>query len=157
MDDKFDLLDDPDVVLNELPTAADFSSGDTFQEPGFDDSVSFPIPLEAGKRYALQVIWKESNGNDYVQIAWRKYGDFTPADQLQPIPSRFLSYYGPVAVTGEDPAISRIALQGAQVVIEWTGSTLESSGDLRTWTAEASASKPYITTPVGSKFYRAKR
>jgi hypothetical protein len=157
-DDQFTLLDDPDFILNEFPTAADLSSGDTFQEPGFDDSVSFPIQLEQGKRYALQVLWKESNGSDYVQIAWRKVGDPTPAAELPPIPGRFLSYYGPVASTpGPEATISRIAVDAGRVVIDWTGSTLESSVNLSDWTAEAGAAQPYSVTPQGHRFYRARR
>lgn len=157
-DDKFDRFDNPDVVSNELPTAADTSSGDTFQEPGIDDSVSTPIRLERGKRYAMQALWKESNGSDYLQIAWRKAGDFTPADQLEPIPSRFLSYYGPVAAPpGQTPTISRIALSAGRVVVEWTGSALESSADLKAWTPVAGATSPYSESPQGNKFFRARR
>jgi len=159
LDDKFDKFDDPDVIANELPTAVDTSAGDTFQETGTDDSVSQPVHLEKGKRYAMQALWKESNGGDYLQIAWRKVGDTTAADQLTPIPSRFLSYYGPVVSTstGTDPTITRIALDAGQIVIDWTGSTLESSADLKGWATEQGAAQPYKTTPVGRKFFRAKR
>lgn len=90
-DDSFALFDDPDVVLNELPAASDTTAGDPFQESGWDTSTSLPIRLEQGRRYALQVLWKEANGGDHVQVAWRKVGDVTAADQLQPIPGRFLS------------------------------------------------------------------
>ena len=158
-DDKFDRFDDPDVIANELPTAADITAGDTFQETGTDDSVSQPVHLEKGKHYAMQALWKESNGGDYLQIAWRKVGDTTPADQLTPIASKFLSYYGPAAAltTGTDPTIPRITLDAGQVVIDWTGSSLESSPDLKTWTTEAGAAQPFKTTAQGRKFFRAKR
>lgn len=152
LDDKFDLLDDP----NEIPAAADTSTGDTFQEPGLDESVSFPMLLEKGKKYAVLAIWKESNGADYLQVAWRKVGDLTPADQLTPIPSKFLSYYGPGAAPQEDPKITRITLQAGKVVLEWTGNTLQSSDDLKTWKDEPAASSPLSVTPVQSKFYRVK-
>jgi hypothetical protein len=158
-DEKFDRFDDPDVIANELPTAADTTAGDTFQEPGTDDSVSQPVHLEKGKRYAMQALWKESNGGDYLQIAWRKVGDTTPADQLTPIPSKFLSYYGPAtaASAGPEPAIAGITLDAGQIVIDWTGSALESSSDLKTWAAEAGAARPFKTAPQGYKFFRAKR
>ena len=38
---------------------------------------SIPIALVAGKKYALQVLWKEGGGGDYAQVAWRKAGDTT--------------------------------------------------------------------------------
>lgn len=151
-DDKFDLLDDP----NALPTAADTSAGDTFQEPGLDESASLPVRLEKGKKYALQAIWKESNGADYLQVAWRKVGNATPADQLQPIPSKFLSYYGPSAAPQIEPKITKVSFQGGKVVVEWTGAALQSSDDLKTWKDEAGAASPFSVTPAGTKFYRAK-
>jgi hypothetical protein len=152
--DKFDLLDDP----NATPTAADTSAGDTFQEPGVDQSASLPVRLEKGKNYALQAIWKESNGADYLQVAWRKVGSSTPADQLQPIPSKFLSYYGPGAAPQVQPPtkITKISLQGGKVVVEWTGAALQSSDDFKTWKDKAGAASPFSVTPAGTRFYRAK-
>jgi hypothetical protein len=152
LDDKFDTLDDPNIV----PDAVDTSAGDSFQEPGIDLSVSAPIQLERGRRYAVQVLWKESNGSDYGQLAWRKVGDPTPAADLQPIPGRFLSYYGPAPTTGPEPKITSISLQAGSVVIEWTGLTLQSSDDLRTWVDEVGASNPFRVTPTVRRFYRSK-
>ena len=151
-DDKFNDLDNPDRV----PDATDTLIGDPFQEPGIDLSTSVPIHLEKGKRYAIQAIWKEGNGNDHLQVAWRKVGDTTPADQLQPIPSKFLSYYGPVAVDGAQPRITRIALENGNVTIAWTGTVLQSSSDLKTWTDETGLTSPTSVSPQGIKFYRVK-
>ena len=151
-DDKFEIFDDP----NELATASDTSAGDTFQEPGTDDSVSVPIQLEKGKKYAIQAIWKEGNGTDYLQVAWRKVGDVTPADQLKPIPSNLLSYYGPGAAPVALPKITKISVQAGKVVLEWTGTTLQSSDDLKTWKDEAGAASPLSVTPAQQKFYRVK-
>ncbi len=149
--DKFDLLDDP----NELPLAADTSGGD-FQEPGVDPSTTeLPVRLEKGKRYAMQAIWKEGNGSDYLQVAWRKVGDATPADQLKPIPSQFLSYYAP-ANPPEEPKILGIALQAGKVAITWSGKGLQSSVDLVTWKDEAGAASPFSVSADGNKFFRAK-
>lgn len=60
-----------------------------FQETG-DPRTSAPINLVAGRRYAIQVLWKEGGGGDYAQVAWRKSGDTTAAGSLQPIPGGFL-------------------------------------------------------------------
>ena len=151
LDDKFDDLDNPDGV----PDAVDTSAGDTFQEPGIDGSTSQPIQLDKGKKYAVQAIWKEANGNDYCQVAWRKVGDQTPADQLQPIPGKFLSYYGPVPAPSVQPTI-KVGLESGQVVIRWTGTGLQSSDDLRSWKDEIGAANPLAVTPLGKKFYRSK-
>ncbi|MGE4181934.1 MAG: hypothetical protein AB7J34_19080 [Limisphaerales bacterium] len=151
-DDKFDNLDSPDFE----PDAVDSSSGDTFQEPGLDLSTSIPIALEKGRRYAIQAIWKESNGNDYCQVAWRKIGDSTAADQLLPIESKFLSYYGPGALPVE-PTITRTSLQNGRLTIEWTGGGLESSTDLKVWNNESGATKPHSVAVDGvARFYRAR-
>ncbi len=86
---SFEELDDP----TRTPEAA--AAGNApFQEPGLDQSTSDPIFLEAGRQYAVQVLWKEANGPDRAQLAWRIAGDTTPADQLEPIPSEFFVYYG---------------------------------------------------------------
>jgi hypothetical protein len=152
-DDKFDSLDDPNITA----TAVDTSINDTFQEPGFDDSVSQPVQLERGKKYAIQAIWKESNGEDYLQVAWRKVGDTTPADQLKPIPSKFLSYYGPGAAQTPEVKITKVAIQLGRLTLEWTGGgTLQSSDDLVTWKDEAGATSPFSATPGLRKFYRVK-
>jgi hypothetical protein len=151
-DDKFDAFNNPDIIAD----AVDTSAGDTFQETGIDQSTSLPIQLERGKKYAIQAIWKESNGTDYCQVAWRKVGDATPADQLTPIPSQFLSYYGPAQIPLAEPEITKIALQNGKVVLEWTGTTLESSDDLKTWGNETGATSPFSVTPVNKRFYRVK-
>jgi PA14 domain len=152
-DDKFDTLDSIDIEA----TAVDSSSGDPFQEPGFDLSTSIPISLVKGTRYAIQMIWKEGNGNDHGQVAWRKVGDATPADQLTPIPSRFLSYYGAPPAPGEEPTIIRSGLEGGQFVIEWKGGILQSSTDLAAFTDETGATSPLRVTPNANRFYRVKK
>jgi hypothetical protein len=84
-------------------------------------------------------------------------GDATPADQLQPIPSQFWSYWGPGASTPVvEPKITKVSFEGGKVVITWTGASLQSSTDLKTWTDEGGAASPFSVTPTGRKFYRAK-
>ena len=146
-DDNFDTIEDLGT-----PTASDAIVGDPFQEPGFDSSTSLPIPLLAGQRYAIQAIWKEGNGGDHCQVAWRLVGDPTPAADLQPIPSQFLSYYGPG--TGGPGGITQISYVGGKVIIGWTGGVLHSSADLKTWSAVPGAVSPLAVTPGQATFYR---
>ena len=147
--DSFDEIDDPNV---NTPIAVDTTAGDTFQEPGVDGSTSVPIFLEAGAKYAILAIWKEGNGGDYLQVAWRLVGDFTPAAELLPIPSEAFCYYGPANL----PKITKVSLEAGKVIIEWSGAGLQSSIDLKTWKDEVGATSPFSVTPVGHKFYRAK-
>ncbi len=141
-------------TMDFLIPAASTTVGGGFQEPGIDFSVSEVIVLEAGRRYPVQVLWKEGNGLDYAQLAWRAEDDFTPAADLTPIPSELLSYYGPGSSGGTAARIQRIVLQSGNVVIEWTGGTLESSGDLGSWAPVAGAVSPLTVTPSGRRYYR---
>ena len=143
-DETFDSMD------SVLPAATSAAVG-PFQEPGFDLSTSEIVHLEAGRRYPVQVLWKEANGPDFAQLAWRSESDITPADALTPIPPEFLSYYGPGGTAGR---ILKIALQSGKVVVEWTGGTLESSPDLKGWTPVPGAVSPLSVTPAGRQFYR---
>jgi hypothetical protein len=75
-----------------------------FEEPGAPET-SFARPLEAGRSYAIQVLYKEGTGGDLAQVAWRKDGDPTPPAQLSTIPIAFLSAMiparGGVTITGQ--------------------------------------------------------
>lgn len=65
-----------------------------FTEPdgaGGPAYTSVPIALTAGKKYYVQLLYKEGGGGDYGQVAWRKDGDTTAAASLLPIPSVYLS------------------------------------------------------------------
>ncbi|MBN8248414.1 MAG: discoidin domain-containing protein, partial [Verrucomicrobia bacterium] len=64
-----------------------------FQEPdlGAEETTAVPIALVANQSYFIRAVYKEGGGGDYVQVAWRKEGDTTPAANLLPIPGRFLS------------------------------------------------------------------
>ena len=50
-----------------------------------------PIPLVAGKKYFIRLLYKEGGGGDYGQVAWRTTTDTTAAGKLKPIPADFLS------------------------------------------------------------------
>lgn len=86
---QFGPLEDPDRVAD-----ASASGNAPFQEPEIDESTTEPISLVAGSKYAVEVLWKEANGFDRAQLAWRKVGDATPAEELLPIPSQFFCYFG---------------------------------------------------------------
>jgi hypothetical protein len=169
-DDDFALLED----LERFPDAL-APGGSLFQEPGFDDSASFPIDLKVGSRYAIMVLWKESNGPDYCQLAWRNLNDTaTFAEDLQPIPTEFLSFYGPTEVPAlpepptlpptlppvpgqpsEAGVITGISLNGGNVILEFTGAGLESSSDLIGWALVAGATSPHSVAADGEKqFFR---
>jgi hypothetical protein len=57
---------------------------DAFHDPG-DPETSEPQTLKAGTKYAFITYVKEGGGGDYVQVAWRKEGDTTPASALRPL------------------------------------------------------------------------
>lgn len=150
-DDDFAPLED----LERFPDAA-APGGSLFQEPGLDDSASFPIALEAGTRYAIMVLWKEANGPDYCQLAWRNLTDSTFAEDLTPIPSEFLSFYGSTPVASEPAEIVGISLDGGNIVVEFTGGGLQSSSNLSSWTEVAGATSPYTAPAEGeANFFRA--
>ena len=63
-----------------------------FEEPGVSArTTAAPIPLVAGRKYAIRALLKEGGGGDYLQVAWRKTGDTTPAANLTPISPAFVS------------------------------------------------------------------
>jgi hypothetical protein len=62
-----------------------------FLEVGADQTTFTPISMTAGRKYFIQVLYKEGGGGDFAQVAWRNANDDTPAANLQPIPGRFLS------------------------------------------------------------------
>ena len=63
-----------------------------FTEPGGGDfTTAAPIHLVAGKKYWVQLLYKEGGGGDYGQVAWRQTTDTTAAASLTPIPGKYLS------------------------------------------------------------------
>ncbi len=82
--------DDNVANLSAAPVAEETGCCNAFQEPGATQT-SAPTPLQVGKRYAIQVLYKEGGGGDFAQVAWRKVGDATPAAKLNPIPGAYLS------------------------------------------------------------------
>ncbi|MFT4641660.1 MAG: hypothetical protein ACI8T1_005003, partial [Verrucomicrobiales bacterium] len=98
---QFGPLEDPDRFAD-----ASAAGNLPFQEPDTDDSTTGPISLEVGKKYAVEVLWKEANGGDRAQLAWRKVGDATPAESLKPIPSEFFCYFGSKSFDTDNDGLS---------------------------------------------------
>jgi len=68
------------------PIAFEVGCCNGFYEPGTDDATTVsPIPLTGGKAYGFAYVLKEGGGGDWFQVAWRKEGDPTPAEELAPI------------------------------------------------------------------------
>jgi hypothetical protein len=91
----------PDPISFTSPTAVETGCCGPFEEPGQGANTappelvgtfptSEPIALAAGQ-YGFLYLVKEGGGGDWGQLAWRREGDTTPANQLQPIPNILLS------------------------------------------------------------------
>ena len=90
-DDASQLFISPDDnPANLAQVAEEAGCCNAFMETG-DPKTSPPQTLVAGRRYAIQVLYKEGGGGDFAQVAWRKAGDTTAAARLLPIPGAFLS------------------------------------------------------------------
>ncbi|MBX3747790.1 MAG: fibronectin type III domain-containing protein [Verrucomicrobiae bacterium] len=78
--------------LVDLPVAQENGCCGPFEEPGAGENVddgtfptSEPIQLTAGSRYGVLFLVKEAGGGDFGQVAMRREGSTTPANQLTPI------------------------------------------------------------------------
>ncbi len=113
-----------------------------------------PIALVAGAHYYIEALYKEGGGGDYVEVAWRKEGDATPAANLTPIPGSLLSTYRSAGA----PKFSSPIISAGNITIGWTGSgTLQESTDLSNWNPVSGnpASGFQVTPAAGEhKFYR---
>ena len=128
---------------------------DAFKEPGAEETSSVPISLQAGQSYYIEAFYKEGGGGDYVQVAWRKETDATPAASLAPIPGSFLSTLAPTPELG---VLDTPLLASGQATLTWSGGgTLQESADLVTWTNVPGNPGTGYTVPVApgtTKFYR---
>ena len=84
----------PDPFV-DIAVAEELDCCDAFMEPESLDATTTaaPIALEAGKAYGVLFLMKEGGGGDWAQVAWRKEGDTTPANQLRPISGEFFETY----------------------------------------------------------------
>ena len=103
-------LSTDDKVANMAQIAEETGCCDAYHESG-DPETSAPITMVAGRRYAIQVLWKEGGGGDYAQVAMRKVGDTTAAASLKPIEGKFLSTsldtkHGPPIISEQPKAVA---------------------------------------------------
>jgi hypothetical protein len=122
--------DDTEASASLIAEETDY--GDPFQEPDLGDlATSAPVPLTAGERYFVMLIYKASSGGgastDYAKVAWRRVGDSTPAAQLKPIPGAFLSTpvsdEGAPSVTITGPPSDSTVAQNSPVTFSVTAET----------------------------------
>ncbi len=126
-----------------------------FEEPAdITTETSLPIVLTAGNKYYISAEYKEGGGGDYVQVAWRKEGDATPAADLTPIPGALFESYAPA----EPPKFDQPTVADGTVTITWTGTgTLQESSNLADWSnVPGNPGSGYQVTPNPgeSKAYR---
>ncbi len=138
-DDQSELfLSADDKASNAVSIARSTATNDPFQEPGVNEATSAPQSLVGGKRYAIYALLKEGTGDDYLDVAWRKVGDTSPAKGLGYIPGTVLSTLAaPGTFTAPTVAISSPA----------NGSSVEVGATL-TLTATATAAPGKTITKV---------
>ncbi len=94
---------------NAVAIADEAACCGAFEEPtnaegNPNPETSEPVNLVAGKSYYIAALYKEGGGGDFVEVAWRKEGSTTPANQLTPIPGAVLSAYRtPSVIVGTPP------------------------------------------------------
>ena len=54
------------------------------------ESISEPIFLERGKRYALRILYRDMTGGDHLMVNWQMPGSLPPVDGQPPIPGIYL-------------------------------------------------------------------
>ena len=146
-DDASELYISTDATPANASIAA-FENGccEPFKETG--DETSPLISLVAGRSYYIEALYKEGGGGDYVEVAWRKEGDTTPAASLTPIPGAFLSTLAPA------PGSLDVQVAGGTVTVTWSGSgQLEKSTDLVGWSAVPGATSPYAVPATDPAVY----
>lgn len=122
-----------------------------FEEPGVDFTTFNPITLTAGKKYLMRLIYKEGGGGDYGQVAWRKTTDTTPAAELTPIPSQYLSAAEDLPAPAEGAFVTQVPAPNATGVSPVPQVTIVHRDGKTEWTAE-NVSLKYDGVPVASTF-----
>ena len=106
-----------------------------FMAPGEPETTAAPIALVAGKKYYIQVLYKEGGGGDYAQVAWRKSTDTKPAGSLTPIPGQFLSAAEDLAAAPEGAYTTLTPGVGAKNVSPNAGIVIGHRDGKTEWTA----------------------
>ncbi|MBI2929391.1 MAG: Ig-like domain-containing protein, partial [Verrucomicrobia bacterium] len=115
-------LSSDDDPANAVLIAQEDGCCGPFEEPGAPETPS-AISLRAGQRYFVMALWKEGGGGDYCRVAWRKVGDPTPANLLQPIPGEFLEGFNSLS-----PLLEVLSL-GDLVFLDANANGVFDSGD----------------------------
>lgn len=112
-DDQAQLyISDNDNPANAQLVAQEISGCcQAFQEPGVEETTASPITLAANRRYAVYALMKEGGGGDWMQVAWRKVGDETPAANLTTLSGSMIGTMAPsgtVTITQQPQSVSTI-------------------------------------------------
>lgn len=114
------------------------------------------ITLQAGKRYYMESLHTEGGGGDSVAATFIKSGEADPVDGDAPkLTGAVIGTY--VGASGGGEAIfTDVQLTAGNLVIAWSGGTLESADAvLGPWTVVPNAASPSTIPVTGSmKFYR---
>lgn len=129
--------------------AYESSCCNAFQEPGATQTTVSPLALVAGKKYFVRAVYKEGGGGDYVQVAWRKTTDTTPAASLTPIPSKYLSSAVDLPVPPQGSFTSQVPAANAKNVTPATSVSLSHRDGKTEWTA-ANVSMTFDGAPVAA-------
>jgi len=86
------------------------------------------IPLVAGQRYYIQLLYREGGGGDFGQVAVKPTASAQDPNTLSPIPGSMLA-----SLVAPTPTVATLNIQrsGAQVTVSWTGTcTLQEAGTI---------------------------
>ena len=91
-DDASELAISTDATTNNLVAVAnEFGCCNPFMAPGNPQTTATPIHMIGGQKYAIQILFKEGTGNDFVQVAVQSATGTTPAASLLPLASTMVS------------------------------------------------------------------
>ena len=126
-----------------------------FQETGNSatQTTAAPIALAANQKYFIRAVYKEGGGGDYVQVAWRKTTDTTPAASLLPIPGQFLSSLTDVPAPPQGAILTQVPARNAKNVTPATAISFSHRDGKTEWTA-ANVSMTFngaAVTPTATK------
>ena len=107
-----------------------------FLEVGADQTTFQPISMVAGRKYFVQVLYKEGGGGDFAQVAWRKTTDDTAAGSLQPIGGAFLSSDTPLLIAAEGSFGGRAPGAGATAAPTLETISISHNNGAAAWTAD---------------------
>ncbi|MBI4658633.1 MAG: hypothetical protein HY735_07260 [Verrucomicrobia bacterium] len=114
------------------------------------------ITLQAGRRYYTELIYKEGGGGDNGAATWKLASAPDVADtSLTVLIGQLIGTFAPPS----PPTalnFTKVAKAGSDLVLEWSGGTLESADEvIGPWSAVANARSP-ATIPIAGnkKFYR---